>query len=608
MVMNREEVMTNPGELIKLFSAKALDGEWTKLRESMARAHPHRARHFRAISNATFIKEMVAHIQNDGTVIQDNDTNRNPGFRYGNTRILHFVLQHARKNKQFGRRLEPFLQLKASALIHDYIRAATRRAEYSRRYGYNGERIALYQKRAEREGASKEDIQLSSDMIDANNGMYGSRTKAAINKMIKNSWWLSDAAKKRWIDAGSGVVHQRLTNYNSVLLTYTHYRTLTTQIFSNFIEPLGVMVQTGGDIPMSLRSIGYGMANALRSWNTMKGYLEMASEGDLVALANTLGTINNANSSDLVMETYSLHHMGPFTTKLNNWFFRVTGIDFFTHFTRLVSTTAANHFMVKHSQRPNNVTSRRYMEELGLLPGDITDDMIVNGVIRVLSQEQINAAMKADATKEQREAAARDERIRYAFHMFVDWASNRPGAHNRPMIFNDPHYAAITHLKGYTMAFHENILRRVGTELTEHHNAMPLIAMIAFFIPVMMLAEWLRDRLKYGSEVATWKKDWSDTDHLFYAIRRAGFWGKHEFLMSAARDFSAGEYSRGVADVLGPTAGHIRKLSKYGVSTADLPFQDLWRNWITDDYDGDEKRTDGEQYDGFPGNGFAFAG
>ncbi len=114
---------------------------------------------------------------------------------------------------------------------------------------------------------------------------------------------------------------------------------------------------------------------------------------------------------------------------------------------------------------------------------------------------------------------------------------------------NDPHFALFAHLKQFTYAFHNTILKRAWNE-AEYGNFGPALA-LASYVPMMIASDFLKGLIQGGGEQPEWKKGWGPEDYLYSGVERAGLFGVSQF----SSDFMKGvrQGGIGVDRVMGPT-------------------------------------------------------
>ena len=214
------------------------------------------------------------------------------------------------------------------------------------------------------------------------------------------------------------------------------------------------------------------------------------------------------------------------------------------------------------------------MKELGLQPGDI----VMLGDEIALQQFELEGVGMPKA-----EAAERAARLRAAVNMWVDGAILRPDAADRPIWFNDPHWALVSHLKTFAYSFHETILKRIAHEAREGNYRALGVALA--YVPVTLAADFVRSLVQGGGEVPEWKKDWGLGDYLWSSVQRAGLFGVGQFAIDGAAGLGEGDMRLG--GLAGPTleqlgdaievAGGRRSFQSFVVDA--LPANGLYKHW-----------------------------
>jgi hypothetical protein len=143
--------------------------------------------------------------------------------------------------------------------------------------------------------------------------------------------------------------------------------------------------------------------------------------------------------------------------------------------------------------------------------------------------------------------------MRDAVNKWVDGAILRPDQADKPIWFNDPHWALVSHLKQFVYAFQHTIINRVVREAKEG-NYKPA-AILGSYVPVMIAADFLKGFIQGGGEQPAWKKDWGAMDYAWSGVQRAGLFGVGQFGVDAATDIHRGGIGFGA--LTGPTIDQI---------------------------------------------------
>jgi len=378
----------------------------------------------------------------------------------------------------------------------NYIESLVKRVEYTKRFGENNEKIIEITQDAERLGATKGDIELMHSYIQAMMGITGHETNQALANMLG----LKAPPPEQKINPA---VQQVL----STVLVIRNLALLSLAMFTSLADPLGISVRSG-----SLRDTGVALKTGMNEiWNSVTGQQSQVHE-----LANALGILESHMTNVALQWEYGGTYMAPWARNVNDTFFKWTGLTGLTRLTRSMALGASHSFIARHASNPND-TSRRYLEELNLIPEEVllTPD---GKSVRILTFQE-----RSQAPQHERD---RDDKVRAAMNQFVDEAILRPNAAQRPIWASDPHYMLVFHLKAFMYSFHDRILRRAVTEMGEHNQVAPMVGLM-MFIPALLFIDSLRDLIKYGGTPA-YKQNWDTTDYVFNSMERSGLFGIYQ--------------------------------------------------------------------------------
>lgn len=571
LLWDADKVGAGREKLIEHFQKDKFGDKWTELQEVQRTAAEERGdqeeqSRLAKMTWKEFAADVAGRLGEEGVTNLRTDRARNPGFQFEHGRSLGFLVSGSNVTASERDFVRGFFNQNVPFIVAKYTRAAVKRAEFDRVFGHDGKKLQALLDKAREEGATDKQIQMAIDSVDMLTGMYGARTKDHINK-IAQALPVGDTMRKKLTDTTSGTTHRSVQGFSQWAITYENLRTLTTQVFASAIDPVGATVR------------GESLGTTVRAFHqTFRRIFKQMSPEELTRYEVQLrrfGTTQHAASLDVLMQDYYNLEMDWLPKKINEWFFKANLSEGMTKFSREIATNAAEDRIIAWAEaaKKGDKKAARHLRDLNLKPDEVKAD--ADGRVKLL-----NAGERRRAERRGDDAALdRDFRLRAAVHRFTDQSSVRPGAHTRSEMANDAHFALIFHLRTFAMAFHHSILARTFDEAVTHQNYRPLVTMAALFIPIMLVADWLRDWLKYGEEGAYWKRDWEWSDHVNHAIIRAGFAGKDEIYLRALDELMQGNVTDAVASGLGVTASHVNKIAKYGFSEADLPFQDLWRNW-----------------------------
>lgn len=421
-----------------------------------------------------------------------------PSFASQRTRLLGFM-QNLASSEQKAK-FATYQRASLDAVVVRYSRSLAKRAEFSSRFikerqdpvtknpvKYN--RLEELIAKAKQEGATPEQLQQARDLVNMAVGSY----KAELNPAIK--WVFS-----KW-DAltGSRLAEMPIEKWGAVqmaLMTYQNIRLLPLAAFSSFIDPLGVLVRSGGDFGAAFASLRDGM-KAMRKSN----------KTDLLAMAETMGIVEANVLSDALAAAYG----GSFdpsglSGKINNALFKYNGLEAITRYSRLAALAAGHRFLLKHTLTPDE-NSVRFLQELGLEASDVKPDPNKPQFVRL------------------------NKKVETALYRFVEESVIRPKPTQRPNWHNDPNFMFASQYKGYLYSFWNTVPRRLLTELDNGNTSAALLPLLPY-IGVTIVGEMLRDMVQGDEEL---KEDWGPFDYLAHATVRSGVAGPRFGVFNDAR-------------------------------------------------------------------------
>jgi hypothetical protein len=284
------------------------------------------------------------------------------------------------------------------------------------------------------------------------------------------------------------------------MMVYQNVRLLGYSMFSNVIDPLGIMVN-GGEMRDAFAAFKRGMRDVVREWGALTG-LRAAKDTDqdeATKIAEMIGTIDSAGFMSSMGSMFGSQYLSPGVKKINDDFFRWNGTEALNRAMRVQATQAAISFIKRNYEAPNEHTERRF-KELGLDKKDISIDK--DGRLNVDNRNVQQAVMR-----------------------WVDGAVLRPNAAMRPTMASDPHYATFYHLKQFMYAMHSVILKRAQIEI-KNGNSDPLLMLVAGYIPTMIAADAAKGLLQtaMGGGAPVWEHD-GVAGIISHGVQRAGLLG-----------------------------------------------------------------------------------
>jgi hypothetical protein len=304
------------------------------------------------------------------------------------------------------------------------------------------------------------------------------------------------------------------------------------------VDPLGIVVR-GGKVSDAFSAFKRGVTEIAKNFKSDTDVGKDAA----TQFAEDVGTIDNTMLTRVLGTNYSQGMVGDTGRRINDQLFRWNFMEQFNNSMRVAATEAAMGFLKKHADGNASAHSERYLAELGLKPGDVKIDS-ATGRVKVFEHEGLTAdestAMKA------------------ALNRWVDGAVLRPDAVDVPVWMNDPHFALLAHLKRFTYAFHETILKRVAHEY-QNGNYVPAMA-LASYVPTMIAADLVKGLIQGGGAQPSFKQDWDFWDYVESGIERGGLYGTSQFAVDAFGNIRHG--GSGIGALTGPTVDQLTQAIK----------------------------------------------
>lgn len=418
-----------------------------------------------------------------------------PAFHSGNERVLRDLPDAE---------VAPFLKKDLIHTMNTYITQAVRRAEYVKRFGEDGKKLAQMLRIAkERYGASDGDLEMARKYIAGVDGTLGNNISPGLNKLFGN------------------------------IQVYQNIRLLPLAIFSSVIDPGGIIVR-GGTVGDAFRAFKRGIMEVPR------GFKDNPKNDYWTDIAETIGAIESKALLHAIGSQQSVG-LGASAAKLNNLFFKINLMEQFNQSMRVAATEAAARFITKHNDGKASPHSERWLTELGMRAGDAKTD--AGGNLLITRQQFI------DAGYSQAEAEKRSIQMGKAVNKWVDGAILRPNEAHKAIWMNDPHWRLVAHLKQFVFAFQHAMIDRVLEE-AKYGNYKPAAA-ITSFVPVMMASDMLRGMLTNGGQLPAYQQDWDAEDFLWNGVQRAGLLGVGQFRADMFKSIRRG--GDGIGALSGPT-------------------------------------------------------
>ena len=337
------------------------------------------------------------------------------------------------------------------------------------------------------------------------------------------------------------VKYPKLKTINSWALTANIFGLLALTVFASFPDVAGPVLRSK-ELP-KLRE------TAKIFYNALKG------DEEAMRLAYDIGAVSTDAINMMFVNAGEMDYMTEGSKRANEAFFKYTGTEWFTKFTRVFAAGMGKSFIIEHGRRAQQGDKRsiRYLEELELTWQDVAD---------------------WNAGEQSLETTA-GKKVKVALYRFVDESIVRPNASERPAIASDPRFALVWQLKSFFYAYGKVVIGGIGREMNARREAgesmsqaaAPLLLAAATLIPLTMLGFDLRERFKGG---LAWALPGVDSTERNYR---------------KSLDMDYGEYSMEILDrsgALGPFALMLPVISgkTYGdpffVGPLGPTFEKLW--------------------------------
>lgn len=425
-----------------------------------------------------------------------------PGFQNKKHRVLDFIS---------AADAAPFVSKNLWETMNSYTAQGARRAEWARRFNDDGSGLKNLLEEAKRNGATQEQQDMATKYIRGIDGTLGDHINPTTRRLMGNT------------------------------IVYQNIRLLPLGLFSSLIDPGGILVR-GGTMNDAFSAFKRGIMEL------PLGFKKNQKEDAAYELAKYMGTIDDATLVHAIGSAYTQGMVGGTARKINDTLFKYNGMEQFNTSMRVSGTEAAVGFLARHASGEHGESSKRFLAELGYKPGEI---IVKDGRLLMTPAEFMDHGMGSE------EAHAAANKLRGAVNQWVDGAVLRPNASDRPVWFNDPHFMLFSHLKSFTYAFHNTILKRIGAEIKEG-NYGPAMTMGAY-VPMMLAADLMKGMIQGGGDQPDWKKGWGLEDYVWSASQRAGLYGVGQYPIDFLKDVHQGGI--GVGALVGPTAEQIADIA-----------------------------------------------
>lgn len=551
-------------------------------------------------------------INHDGygdTDMQVQDGNNTPALSAAHQRRLNFLYEKG--NADDRRQLASFFSKDIGGTLAPYVEQIVKRAEWTSRFGSQGEGINTRLEQARAEGATEADIERAKKYLNAMMGTHGRELAPPLRKLITVS---GEFFGEDW----SSVEPDKIRSVQGAIMVYQNIRTLGLATLTSVADTGGIMARSG-DLDTAFAAFRAGMkeiALGIRSMVRDQNESEDTYRSELRKLAESMGTVDMHMVNEVLGESYGGLYLHGRARQWNEKWFRWIQLQRWTRFSRTMALASAKTFLVRHRGGLYNEHSQRFMEQLNLRDDDvITDDegdlVVYSDGDRTQMIGERRAQLERDAAEREagnhqaadealaeanriRDDLNRDMRIRTALNRFVDESVMRPNAAHRPIWASHPDAMLIFHLKQFAYSIHNQIVRRILSEAGQGNYRPAAFAMS--YIPIMMASDLLREMVQFGPDGDPRKEHWDSWDRVKDAVHRSGMTGMGTFLMDAHKDRT--QFGGvGLESLQGPTVAQSLDIADTlsgdrpaSDTLADaLPGQALYGNWGFDATQAEER-------------------
>lgn len=296
----------------------------------------------------------------------------------------------------------------------------------------------------------------------------------------------------------------------SGVMTLQNLVVLPLALFSQMVDPVVLAARSG-----ELKDAGNAYVTAIKRLT--------GKQVDGEELANMLGIISQDSVLEAMGAAYGTAHMSRRMRHINQVFFKYNGMQGWNNSMRIAATAAGERYLIA------NKSNDKALAELGLTSKDV----------KVKKDGRLDVS---------------SPKVQQAMYRFVDQAVLRPSASNRPVWMSDPRFLLVAHLKQFTYAMHNVVLKRASRELADGNPKPWGILMLT--LPAILAADMAKFALTGGMPAS-----WGFKDYLVHAVERSGLLGLGDFGVQATRGVDMGKVPG--EGLLGPTFEHLMEILRW---------------------------------------------
>jgi len=263
--------------------------------------------------------------------------------------------------------------------------------------------------------------------------------------------------------------------FNSVASVWTVYTTLLFAALTSVTDLASIAIRSKD-------------MTVLGGW--FKAMKEAMTNAEWKDFSDDIGVTTYRSLDHAMVGQGELDYANQTSRALMNGFFRYTGLEAFTRFSRTMAVGMGRQFIIRTAERQDfdPIRHARWLAELGLTREDVQTWIASNH------------DMSTDAGVKVRSAIAR----------FADEAVIRPDASQRPTWASSPYFQAVWQLKSYYYGFGKTVMGGMGREIKNRYNetgsfqdaACPAVLTAITILPLTMLGMSSRDWLRWLLQLA----------------------------------------------------------------------------------------------------------
>jgi hypothetical protein len=415
--------------------------------------------------------------------------------------------------------MDKYLDDNLDGLMHNYINQVVKRAEFNRILGEPMPATEMdvdemikqglwdpkaqyhrYLRQLHREKATDEEIKTIEKYIDANLGQLG----------------------RDDIPAGA-------RRFMANMIAYQNMRVLMFTVFASLPDAMGPAIRAG-----SMKDAFVSVKNHIHDIAT--------DDNKLAEMAHAYGIISDQWNDHAMTEYVDNHYMSPRARAWNDGFFKWTGLNYYTDFTRKAALAVGIDYLENNLRRYKEASTEKErfkaqnaLAELGLEPYQV-EKWLADG-------KPTYHSLAMDGKDYQ-------QKITEALVQFVDESIMRPNAAARPIMASHPGVALIYHLKSFLYQVHEVVLKRLKYNIDEAQTPAQYAAALLPAIGMMLMTAIgleLRELIQYAGSNRKPPTDRMDGwEYTFELMQRSGLTG----ISQLAFDLEAAD-DRGMSHVAG---------------------------------------------------------